>query len=64
MEERQVKARRYYMTDSVAGVPPERVRVTGWATVNGERWCRIRFDGDRVSSLVMHPSRLAFEVAP
>lgn len=59
-----VKARRYYMTDgcpAVAGFPgvaPERVRVTGFQDVNGERWCRVRFDGEKSAGLLMHPSHL------
>jgi hypothetical protein len=64
-----IKSRRYYMTKPGPGVAPERVRVTGWADVQvgtgsaayprrTERYCRVRFDGDRASSLLMHPSSL------
>lgn len=64
-----IKSRRYYMTKAPAGVESERVRVTGWQDVETgtgsaayplrtERYCRVRFDGDRVSSLLMHPSSL------
>ena len=34
------------------------VRVTGFELVNGERWCRVRFPGRRVSTLLMHPSSI------
>ena len=58
----KVKARRDYMTrgcpamGGFPAVPGERVRVTGFADVNGERWCRVRFsDGGRV---LMHPNNL------
>ena len=60
-----VKARRYYQTlgtescGSFAAVEPERVRVTGFADVNGEQWCRIRYDGDRQSHMLMHPMMIA-----
>ena len=57
-----VEARRDYMTrgcPAMGGFPAvsgERVRVTGWADVNGERWCRVRLrDGGR---LLMHPNNL------
>ena len=63
MSERTIKARRWYWTRSVAGVSPERVRVTGWQVVNGERWCRIRHEGERVSTMLLHPSRLESEAA-
>lgn len=59
-----MKSRRYYRTigtPSCGGnpaVPSERVRVTGWSDVNGERWCRVRFDGDRTAKLLIHPSNL------
>ncbi len=59
-----IKARRFYWTQGTPscggfpGVAPERVRVTGFALVNGERWCRVRFDGDKTANLLMHPSSL------
>lgn len=64
MKAEEIKSRRYYQTrgcPAIGGnpaVPAERVRVTGWADVNGERWCRVRFDGDRTAKLLMHPSNL------
>lgn len=64
----RIKARRFYWTEgtpAIGGfpaVPPERVRVTGFAEVNGAKWCRIRFEGDKTASLLCHPSRLS-EVA-
>ena len=54
-----IKARRDYMTDGICGVPPEKVRVTGFADVNGERWCRVRYIGERTAGILTHPSRLA-----
>ena len=59
-----VKARRDYQTlgcDGPAGfkVAPERVRVTGFQDVNGERWCRVRYAGDRSAKVLMHPNELA-----
>ena len=61
-----IKARNYYWID---GVAPERVRVTGYQDVelgtgsaewplHTERWCRIRFEGRRVATMLCHPSRL------
>ena len=65
-----VVARRYYWID---GVAPERVRVTGWQDLElgtgskewplrAERWCRVRFEGRRVSTMLCHPSRLREEM--
>lgn len=63
-----VKARRWYRTlgtpaaGGYAAVPGERVRVTGFEQINGERWCRVRLeDGGRV---MMHPYGLVDEEAP
>ncbi len=46
-----------------SGVTGEVVRVTGFAQVNGERWCRVRFNGDKVSKLLAHPSSFEREIA-
>lgn len=57
-----VKARRFYR-DAIAG---DVVRVTGWENVTVgigdtervERWCRVRLEGQRRSSILIHPGRL------
>jgi len=48
-----IKARRDYIDSN-----GYRVRVTGFELVNGERWCRVRFPGNRVSGSLMHPSSI------
>ena len=64
MKASEVKSRRDYWTTetpSMGGypvVPRERVRVTGFSDVNGEKWCRIKYEGDKVSKILMHPSNL------
>lgn len=53
------KARRDYMAVSPCPtVQPEKVRVTGWAKVNEERWAKVRYAGDRVSTILIHPDYL------
>lgn len=60
-----IKSRRDYRHDTSGEI----VRVTGWTEVTTgtgsaayplrtERWCRIRYAGERVSTMLMHPSRL------
>ena len=64
-KEAAMKARRDYLTRE--GL---RVRVTGFQTITvgsgsaafpfrEERWCRVRFEGERVSGVLMHPDELA-----
>lgn len=56
MQANQIKARRDYIDrDGYL------IRVTGFEEVNGERWCRVRFPGKRVSTLLFHPSSIARE---
>ena len=57
----QVKARRWYWTRGNPFVKPERVRVTGWDDVNGEQWCRVRFEGEKTAGILMHPSNIDAE---
>lgn len=56
-----IKARHYYR-DAISG---EVVRVTGWERLllwgssnKFEWWCRIRFEGKKVSTMLAHPSSL------
>ena len=64
MTQETIKARRYYLTKgfpAVGGHPAvaaRRVRVTGFETVNGERWCKVRYDGDRAATILIHPTML------
>lgn len=55
-----IKARAYYIdvVPERAGDPTELLRVTGFTKVDTETWCRVRFLGDRKSSMLCHPNRL------
>lgn len=58
-----IRARRdYWSVSPDPNVPPEKVRVTGWADVNGEKWAKVRYQGEKTSSILMHPDYLKEEV--
>jgi len=59
----KIKARHDYW---LSGTIPEMVRVTGFKNVRigireteqDEKWCKIRFAGDKKATMLAHPSRL------
>lgn len=65
MQRNEIKARQDYRmkgTPAIGSWPEvqgEIVRVTGFEKIHtGEEWCRVRFSGDSVAGLLVHPSNL------